>query len=452
MFPTVWSPILHGFLYLLAASLLFLIVSPASLARQRWREFQFSGIAIVTAALYLGLEFAQPEVYALFMLPVVWTATLLHNKRTSTVINFIFLAGIGIYELKGDWIAIMASCLFAFAVSCLFHRNYPIQSKWRLSLFSISMSAVYLIVYMQMDYYFYGKKLPLDLHIWLVWSTLLASQSITFVYFFIKNQLRLQRDLVLSEKYQSVAQLAASISHEIRNPLTTTRGFLQLMNVDKLSKENFERYRKYAFEGLDHANNIITDYLNFSKPSIETPRALNVKEELESVVLWLQPFSAQKNVSIVTHHLSHEALYIHAQPKQFQQCMLNIMKNAIESMADGGLLTVHSRLEQGQIQILIRDTGIGMSSEQLKQIGTPYFSMKDKGTGLGLMVVMNLVKAMDGKIFFRSKLNQGTICELHFHRVDASEIKDKETADKKDWNEESKPAAPSGLTGTTNSN
>ncbi|WP_232243018.1 ATP-binding protein [Paenibacillus sp. GSMTC-2017] len=334
----------------------------------------------------------------------------------------LFICGVFLLETEPIGLIISSSVLVVSGTFIL--KRLKWESFVRIALFSVLSVSIYLVVFITISRLYYKVTLPFQELVFLVAMTLLTSVLIPFLYLFAKNQVRLRRELILSEKNQSVGQLAASISHEIRNPLTTARGFLQLMNVDKLSKENFERYRKYALEGLDHANIIITEYLNFSKPNIEIAKRLDVKQEIESIVQWLQPYSVQMNILIVTHHMSEEEPFIKAESKQFQQCLLNIMKNAIESMTDGGLLTIHTQIVENQVQILIRDTGIGMSSEQLKRIGKPYFTTKESGTGLGLMVVMNLVKAMDGKILFRSKLNQGTICEIHLEQLQSPEIKE----------------------------
>ncbi|SFE52703.1 His Kinase A (phospho-acceptor) domain-containing protein [Paenibacillus algorifonticola] len=137
-----------------------------------------------------------------------------------------------------------------------------------------------------------------------------SSLLISFIYFNVKNREWYEQMLIISEKNQIVGQLAASISHEIRNPLTTTRGFLQMMNKEQLDHETFERYRTYAFEGIDHANAIITDYLNFSKPSEEERRLLNVKDEIDGVIPWLKPYSALSNITVEVYHLSKEPLII----------------------------------------------------------------------------------------------------------------------------------------------
>lgn len=373
----------------------------------------FIGAAMLV--IYLSSDVISSPLFALHLAPAYLLLTMFVNSHWVSIMSFVVIGGSGSLLLGLDWAPMLAAGAVLATLGIFYERKLQWETSWRLYLYSALAVTVYLSLYIWVDWLRGGGMLglPSSELLVIILASLLTSQIIPILFQFVKRQAKLQRELILSEKYQSVGQLAASISHEIRNPLTTARGFLQLMNVDKLSKEQFERYRKYAFEGLDHANQIITEYLNYTKPSNETAKTLQIKQEIESVVQWLHPYSVQKNVNIVTHHMSEEELFVRAEPKQFQQCILNIMKNAIEAMPNGGLLTVHTRIVQDQVQILIRDTGIGMSAEQLKRIGKPYFTTKESGTGLGLMVVMSLVKAMNGKILFRSKLNQGTICEIH---------------------------------------
>lgn len=419
MFHSVGIPLVHSWLYIAGTCMIYLLLLPKLKLGDNHRQTLFMCIGALMLALYLSMEISSPLLFALHIAPTCLLIAMLLRGYVARMAIMVIIASSGILFMDIDWVAMASSCAALTVLALIVGKRVYWESRWRLFLISALFAGLYLCLFAMIDTNRRGDlfRLPAIELALIIGAALLSSQLIPLLYLFIKNQARLHRELILSEKYQSIGQLAASISHEIRNPLTTARGFLQLMNMDKLTKENFERYRKYAFEGLDHANNIITEYLNFSKPSLEIAKPLDVKHEIESVVQWLLPYSVQLKVSIVTHHMSDITPHIKAEPKQFQQCMLNIMKNAIESMSDGGLLTVHTRIVRGQVQILIRDTGIGMSNEQLKRIGKPYFSTKESGTGLGLMVVMSLVKDMNGKILFRSKPNQGTICEIHLQHI-----------------------------------
>lgn len=227
----------------------------------------------------------------------------------------------------------------------------------------------------------------------------------------------MREELFRAEKYQVIGQLAASISHEIRNPLTTAQGFLQLMNRKNLTAEQIQTYRNYAASGIEQANSIITDYLNYAKPTVETVRPLHVQEEIDTVVPMVSPLCLLSKVEMVVQHLSQKPMYIMGESKKFQQSLLNIMKNAVESMPDGGVLKVTTWSDNEGVHIHIKDTGVGMSNYQIKRIGMPFYTTKEKGTGLGLMVVISLVKSMNGTISYYSRPNEGTTCVLQYKQV-----------------------------------
>ncbi|WP_317890822.1 HAMP domain-containing sensor histidine kinase [Paenibacillus arenilitoris] len=413
MIQTVLLPVLHGLLYIAAACLIFIVITPRFLFEHNRRKPFFVLILAVLTYFYIGFESIDPLVYALHLTPISLCLAALYEGAIPGVATWAAFVVCGIFAVGNDWLPTLAASTLMLAGGLLLHYRVAEGSRGKMSLLSVLLALAYLAAYIPLQL-LVGFETPVRQLLLVVASTFVSSIITSYVYFYVKHQERFQKELLLSEKYQLIGQLAASISHEIRNPLTTARGFLQMMGKEGLSQEAFERYRTYAFEGIDHANGIITDYLNFSKPTVEQPALLNVREEVEGVIPWLQPFSVLSNITLDIHHLIDEPAWIRGEPKKFQQCLLNVMKNAIESMKDGGILSVHTRLEKSHVQILIRDTGVGMSSAQVKRLGIPYFTTKDTGTGLGLMVVMSLVKEMDGKILFRSKPDQGTICEMHF--------------------------------------
>lgn len=118
-------------------------------------------------------------------------------------------------------------------------------------------------------------------------------------------------------------------------------------------------------------------------------------------------------------------VYTTGDAEKLRQCLLNIIKNSIESIENEGKITISLDERHGMAIILIKDTGVGMNKEQVKRLGTPYFSMKDKGTGLGLMVVFSLIKAMNGKIKVESEIGKGTCFTITIPTVEYTSDKDK---------------------------
>ena len=228
-----------------------------------------------------------------------------------------------------------------------------------------------------------------------------------------EKNLQLQQQLVIEEKLAAVEQMGAAISHEIRNPLTTAIGFIELL--DQVSLENNKRteYLSIIKDELDSAEGIIQDYLTFSKPIIASIEEIDIQKELTHILKLLHPLANYHSVKVSTDFSTYGT--IQGDKSKFHQCFINIMRNSIESMPDGGALLIETIATQNKIIISIQDTGAGLSKEQIKRIGEPHYSTKGpKGTGLSMMVAYSIVRAMRGTIEVQSEIGKGTISQFHF--------------------------------------
>ena len=229
---------------------------------------------------------------------------------------------------------------------------------------------------------------------------------------YAKEREEYNRRLQRAEKLKIISDLAASVAHEVRNPLQVTRGFLQLLAEREVSNR---RYYDMAIEELDRASAIITDFLTFAKPEMEEFTVLDLTDELEKINAIMTPHASLNGVTLKFE--VRDGLRIEGNSSRFKQAIINFIKNGIEAMQDGGELVVRAYGEDGQAVIRIRDTGSGMDEEQIAKLGTPYFSTKTKGTGLGLMVTFRIIEAMNGVIHFESETGKGTEVTLRFPAV-----------------------------------
>lgn len=211
-------------------------------------------------------------------------------------------------------------------------------------------------------------------------------------------------ELQRSEKMEIISELAASVAHEVRNPLQVTRGFMQLLG--ERSNQSQQEYLNLALKELDRASAIITDFLTFAKPELEQVSKLNLSEELRHVTGILMPLA---NIGGGTIKLDVPAtIHIMGNSSKLKQAMVNLVKNSIEALSGEGTIKIWAYIEKGQAVIHVRDNGVGMDVEELERLGEPYFSNKTKGTGLGLMVTFRIIEAMRGKIHFTSHKGIGT--------------------------------------------
>ncbi|MED3943135.1 ATP-binding protein [Priestia megaterium] len=233
----------------------------------------------------------------------------------------------------------------------------------------------------------------------------------------IMEKTRMQKELQRAEKMNAIGQLAASVAHEIRNPMTVVKGFLQLFQDNtKLSNTELS-YIHLMINEMDRAEAIIHDYLSLAKPDVHQHRFINCLECITSLVDLLSSYALLTN-NILIELDAKEEVYVRGSRNELNQVLLNIMKNGIEAMRAGGTLRVGLYKREGQVHIQIEDTGIGMTSEQVNRLGTAFYSLKEKGTGIGLMVSYQLVEQMNGRIEVESIPGKGSTFTLIFPSYD----------------------------------
>ncbi|WP_223702651.1 ATP-binding protein [Sutcliffiella deserti] len=222
----------------------------------------------------------------------------------------------------------------------------------------------------------------------------------------------MRREIMRAEKLNTLGELAASIAHEVRNPLTVVKGFLQLMQKEKDEDEKKYPYIPLVLSELGRAESIINDYLNFAKPEFKKMENVNLSELINDVQMLLNPLALKNGVTLDSY--LEKNIEMDTDKNQFKQVLVNIIKNAIEATPQDGRVFVKLFSSSTETIVLIKDTGKGMSKEQLSRIGTLFYSTKDKGTGLGTTVSLRIVETMNGKVTYSSKLGKGTEVRLVF--------------------------------------
>jgi two-component system, sporulation sensor kinase B len=218
-----------------------------------------------------------------------------------------------------------------------------------------------------------------------------------------------------TERFKVISELTGVFAHEIRNPMQVSRGFLQLLDDPDLPYRQKE-YIKLSIEELDRANEIIHDFLALGKPSNSTYGTINVSEQLKRTASLIQTFSVNQQVEFQTD--IQDDCWMKADPQKLNQSLLNFLKNAVESMPNGGTvsLSCHNAVD-GHIRITVKDQGIGMNPKQVQRLGSPYYSLKENGTGLGMMVSYQIIRSFNGKIRVESEEGVGTEFVIEFPGV-----------------------------------
>ncbi|WHY91683.1 ATP-binding protein [Neobacillus cucumis] len=211
-----------------------------------------------------------------------------------------------------------------------------------------------------------------------------------------------------SEKLALLGQMAAGIAHEIRNPLTSIRGFIQLFK----SGETHPDYFDIVLSELDRINSIVGEFLVLAKPTAAVFIEKDVKNLIKDVVTLINNQSILNNVQIYVEFDSDLPMVM-CEENQLKQVFLNLMKNAIEAMPTGGQIDVKvKRKEDGKILIQIIDQGVGIPEDRIPTLGEPFYTTKEKGTGLGLMTCYKIIESHNGEIKITSVVEEGTTVEI----------------------------------------
>lgn len=216
---------------------------------------------------------------------------------------------------------------------------------------------------------------------------------------------RMEELLRRSEKLTTVGQLAAGVAHEIRNPLTTLRGFIQLQKEQKkLNQQHIE----IMLSELDRINLIVSEFLILSKPQAVKFQEKDVRLIVQDVVAILDSQANLHGIEFTFRSMSEPAL-VHCEENQLKQVFINILKNAIEAMQQGGTISLELyKRDSRNLVLSITDQGVGIPEEMMSKLGEPFFSNKESGTGLGLMVSQRIIQSHKGMMEVESTLGQGT--------------------------------------------
>ncbi|WP_257347514.1 PAS domain-containing sensor histidine kinase [Pseudalkalibacillus decolorationis] len=225
----------------------------------------------------------------------------------------------------------------------------------------------------------------------------------------ISDEKRSEEMLRRSEKLTVVGELAAAVAHEIRNPLTSIKGFIQMMKLGLGTKDH---YYQIILSELDRVELIISELLVLAKPQSISYERKKIGSMIRHVLKLLEGQANMNNIRFV-ENLTAASAEIECEENQIKQVFINLIKNAIEVMPGGGKIVIScSKMEEGQLLIRIQDEGPGVPEHILSRLGEPFYTTKEKGTGLGLMISFKIIKDHGGSIEFSSSKQKGTRVDI----------------------------------------
>ncbi|WP_238651465.1 ATP-binding protein [Paenibacillus piscarius] len=404
----MFETLLLNFLFMLFPVLIFLIFfenRPHAYNRK---------ILVLLTALTMILCIAKPIqlesgfIFDLRYVPFIITA--LYGGYKNVLPLYLIL---NIYRFYVGGEGTVQSLLFSTAVLALvpalskrFLRSKPRgRIIWATCLVIITMGCYLIVLSLILN--------KLDMQYWMLVVNALTIHAVVMAVLMILLEqillnLRNRERMMQSERLNVVSELAASVSHEMRNPLTVTSGFLQLLNLSKGLTPEEKSYIELSLLELNRAEKIISDYLSFAKPQSEDRVYSNLQAECEYTKNVILPYATIHKVAV--EFSFNNSLYTHYDRNQMQQCLINLYKNAIEAMegTEDAVLSIDISESEQNILITIRDNGIGMTKEELSRLGKPYYSTKAEGTGLGMLMAYNAVHKVGGHIRVQSVKGKGT--------------------------------------------
>jgi two-component system, NtrC family, sensor kinase len=218
-----------------------------------------------------------------------------------------------------------------------------------------------------------------------------------------------QQQLIKTEKMAAIGQMAAAISHDLRNPLTGIKMATYYLGskIDKSEVEINNILQDIELE-IDYASNVVTNILTYSRPTELIYSMSDINKIIEDTMHFVNLKNRDKSIELIKEY-DNTIPEILVDNKKIKQVIVNLLSNSMQAMPKGGLLKIATKLNQDNVQIIVSDTGIGIEKSVQDRIFTPFFTTKARGVGLGLSIVNNIVQKHGGTVGVESEVGKGTM-------------------------------------------
>lgn len=237
----------------------------------------------------------------------------------------------------------------------------------------------------------------------------------------VTDKIKMEDEFRRMGELAAIGQLAASIAHELRNPLSSIKGAAQFLHEQYSDHSTIEEFLTIIVEEVNGLNRLTTEFLEFARPIEIEPKPICLNEVVEKTLRLMAVHISESRVEVVDE-LDPDLPIIEADGEQIEQILKNVILNAVEAMPDGGTLRIRTRASAaygGCVELSVSDTGTGIAPDKLDRIFLPFVTTKTKGTGLGLSVVQKIVENHGGHIEVQSALGEGTTFRVFFKTAEA---------------------------------
>ncbi|MDT8861386.1 HAMP domain-containing histidine kinase [Alkalihalobacillus sp. MEB130] len=354
------------------------------------------------------LELSGGQIYDLRTIP--WLLAYLYGGinmglvATAFIFLYRFIIGLDI----GFIITLFAYSLSSITVYFFLQKYKMVEltEKLKISFLLTLLNTILVLIGLGYSYQHFDQTIVFDFVTYFLVSHLLTILIVIYIIETLQEKEQNKSKLLQAERVKIIGEMAASVAHEVRNPLTVVKGFIYIFKTEKnLTTSQISSLELMDTE-LQRAETIIHNYLSLAKSKTSDMEKIDVIELVQSVVCVMNSYALLKGITIVNN--LEGSYYIKANRCEVNQVFLNIIKNGIESIDGKGHLILRASKKGNSVTISITDNGKGMTEEEVKRLGSPFYTTKDYGTGLGTMVCYKIVDNLQGEIKVKSSVNVGT--------------------------------------------
>ena len=247
-----------------------------------------------------------------------------------------------------------------------------------------------------------GKTFPIGMRL----STLKDSsgESIGLIGIFqdLTELKAMEAEVKRKEKWAFIGELSASIAHELRNPLASLKGSIEMLRAKNVPETQADRLMGIALSEMDRLNGIVTDFLLYARPQELNKEKYDLNRSLQEIAILLKSSEASNNHVTISASLDGEQV-VRGDAKQLKQVFWNLGVNAVDAVSDGGVIDIYTTGNSNAVEVVFKDSGNGISRDDIDKIFYPFFTTKEKGTGLGLSIAQKIIEEHGGKIEVESE-------------------------------------------------
>ncbi len=283
------------------------------------------------------------------------------------------------------------------------------------------------------------RRVPVGISTSILGDKLGGVRGVIAIFQDITEVLKLQERIRTSDRLAAVGELSAGIAHEIRNPLASLSGSVEVLKEELSLSGGNQKLMELIIKESGRLNNILTEFLRYAKIGPTVFAKVELTRLVDEVIEIVKKHPAFRETITIKRNITSAPLYVSGEENQIKQIFLNLLVNAVESMEEkpGEILITDQSLDQidhhyfdGEepedsdwVPVAIIDQGKGMTDEQKEKIFSPFYSARKNGTGLGLAMVQRLVNSLNGKIEFKSQLGKGSVFVVYLQKYQKSEVK-----------------------------